>query len=40
MDQLQVKDSSFALEGQTLILTRSGQISEERNQVDQNIALE
>ena len=31
MDQLQVKDSSFALEGQTLILTRSGQISEERN---------
>jgi len=40
MDQLQVKDSSFALEVQTLILTRSGQISEERNQVDQNIALE
>jgi DNA repair exonuclease SbcCD ATPase subunit len=40
MDQLQVKDSSFASEGQTLILTRSGQISEERNQVDQNIALE
>jgi predicted nucleic acid-binding Zn-ribbon protein len=40
MDQLQVKDSSFALEGQTLIVTRSGQITEERNQVDQNITLE
>ena len=40
MDQLQVKDSSFALEGQTLIVTRSGQIAEERNQVDQNITLE
>ena len=40
MDQLQVKDSSFASEGQTLIVTRSGQISEERNQVDQNITLE
>ena len=40
MDQLQVKDSSFASEGQTLIVTRSGQITEERNQVDQNITLE
>ena len=40
MDQLQVKDSSFASEGQTLIVTRSGQIAEERNQVDQNITLE
>lgn len=40
MDQLQVNDSSFAPEGQTLILTRSGQIIEERNQVDQNITLE
>jgi len=40
MDQLQVKDSSFASEGQILIVTRSGQIAEERNQVDQNITLE
>jgi hypothetical protein len=40
MDQLQVNDSSFAPEGQTLILTRSGQIIEEMNQVDQNITLE
>lgn len=40
MDQLQVNDSSFAPEGQTLILTRSGQIIEERNQVDQNITIE
>ena len=40
MDQLQVKDSSFASEGQTLIVTRSGQIAEERNQVDHNITLE
>jgi len=40
MDQLQVKDSSFASEGQTLIVTRSGQVTEERNQVDQNITLE
>jgi len=40
MNQLQVKDSSFASEGQTLIVTRSGQITEERNQVDQNITLE
>ena len=40
MDQLQVRDSSFAPEGQTLILTRSGQLKEEWNQVEQNITLE
>ena len=40
MDELQIKDSSFASVGQNLSLIRSGEFKEETDQVDENVNVE